>query len=892
MPVEPLLQLRTSLADRYEIEREIGVGGMATVYLARDLRHDRNVALKVLRPDLGAVLGVERFLSEIKVTANLQHPNLLPLFDSGEADGLLFYVMPYVEGESLRARLDREKQVPVEEAIRISVAIANALDYAHSQGVIHRDLKPENILLQFNQPVIADFGIALAVSKAGGNRITQTGLSLGTPSYMSPEQATGDRVVDARSDIYSLGAMTYEMLTGEPPHTGNTSQAVIARMLTEKPRPIRTTRAAVPDYVEATVQRALEKLPADRFSNVREFADGLQGRLDLAASTALTSARKAAGSQRAGWQQRLRDPVVLPLAALLLIVVGAAAFRERSRPAGQRPIRFVLATPDSARAVANFPWPGAISPDGSTIVYSARGGAAAAALYALKTDQLEARAIPATAGAGQPVFSPDGRWLAFEANGKLRKVQLDGSAPITITDAGSSNGADWTSRDEIILGSESNNHGLSRVRASGGEMVEFSKPDKSKGETDYLWPIAFPSGKMVVFTIWSGALVSSRLATASLDDGNVMPLNIRGIRPLAVIDRTLIYLQIDGSVMAVTLDRSGRRVSGQPRPVLDPVNVEQGLNGNSEIFVSSRGALLTSRGGTNSQLAWMAPDGTTKIISQETRQFAVPRLSPDGGRIAVAVGDQEKSAIWIYDLGTSTFSRLSSAEAATSPSWTPDSKKVVYLALGDGERFAVWSQNADGGSSAEKLFDVPYLTPGVTISPDGRSVLAISYSDVAWQLYRTALDSTRVTIPYLANRGIDATHPSFSPNGKWVAVTSLESGRPEVSIRSFPDPSARVLISAGRGSGPAWSADGTRVFYANGRVIMSARLATTPGLRVISRDTVTASAPAGIGGLLLRNYDVARDGRFLTLISNRNDFQIVVVPNWLPELKQRLAGHR
>src|SRR5947208_6344611 len=257
-------RLRLALSDRYRIERELGRGGMATVYLAHDLRHDRPVALKVLRPELAAAIGPERFLREIQIAARLTHPNILPLFDSGEAEGLLYYVMPFVEGESLRARLDREKQLPIDEAIRMSVAIANALEYAHSHGVIHRDLKPENILLQSGQPVIADFGIALAVSKAGGNRITQTGISLGTPAYMSPEQATGDRIIDARSDIYSLGAMTYEMLTGEPPHTGSTSQAVIARMLTEKPRPIRTTREAVPECVEATVHRALEKLPADR----------------------------------------------------------------------------------------------------------------------------------------------------------------------------------------------------------------------------------------------------------------------------------------------------------------------------------------------------------------------------------------------------------------------------------------------------------------------------------------------------------------------------------------------------------------------------------------------------------------------------------------------------
>src|SRR5512139_2130891 len=225
--------LDSALQGRYTIEREIGRGGMATVYLARDVRHNRAVALKVLKPELGAVLGVERFLAEIQVTANLQHPNLLPLFDSGEAGGMLFYVMPFVEGESLRARLDREKQLPIDEAVRIAIAVANALDYAHSHHVIHRDLKPENILLQAGQPVVADFGIALAVSKAGGSRVTQTGLSLGTPQYMSPEQATGDRVIDGRTDIYSLGALTYEMLSGEPPHIGNTSQAIIARVLTD-----------------------------------------------------------------------------------------------------------------------------------------------------------------------------------------------------------------------------------------------------------------------------------------------------------------------------------------------------------------------------------------------------------------------------------------------------------------------------------------------------------------------------------------------------------------------------------------------------------------------------------------------------------------------------------
>jgi serine/threonine-protein kinase len=269
------VRLAAALADRYRIERELGQGGMATVYLAHDRKHDRKVAVKVLKPELAAVLGAERFLAEIKVTANLQHPNLLPLFDSGEADGFLYYVMPYVEGETLRAGLERERQLPVDETVRLVTLLANALDYAHAQGVIHRDLKPENILLPAGQPVIADFGIALAVAHAGGSRVTETGLSLGTPHYMSPEQAAGERALDARSDQYALAAVTYEMLTGEPPHTGPTAQAIIARLMTEKPRSLRATRPGVPVAMDLAVERALAKAPADRFPTCGAFARAL-----------------------------------------------------------------------------------------------------------------------------------------------------------------------------------------------------------------------------------------------------------------------------------------------------------------------------------------------------------------------------------------------------------------------------------------------------------------------------------------------------------------------------------------------------------------------------------------------------------------------------------------
>ncbi len=268
-------RLRSALADRYAIQEELGSGGMAVVYLAGDLRHDRQVAVKVLRPELAAAMGSDRFLREIRVTAGLAHPHILPLHDSGEAEGFLYYVMPYVAGESLRGRLERETQLPVDEALRITQQVASALDFAHRQEVIHRDIKPENILLHEGEAMVADFGIALAVSAAGGERLTETGLSLGTPEYMSPEQALGEGEPDARSDIYSLACVLYEMLVGEPPYTGPTAMAVLAKRLSDPVPSARRLRAAIPEPVDAALVRALAKERVDRFGSAGEFAAAL-----------------------------------------------------------------------------------------------------------------------------------------------------------------------------------------------------------------------------------------------------------------------------------------------------------------------------------------------------------------------------------------------------------------------------------------------------------------------------------------------------------------------------------------------------------------------------------------------------------------------------------------
>jgi serine/threonine-protein kinase len=364
-------QLNTALDGRYRIEHEIGAGGMATVYLAQDLKHDRKVALKILKPELAAMIGGDRFLQEIKVTANLQHPHILPLHDSGAAGSFLYYVMPYVEGESLRDRLDREKQLPVDEAVRIAVAVGSALDYAHRRDIIHRDIKPANILLQDGEPVVADFGIALAVNAAGGARMTETGLSIGTPHYMSPEQASGDRELDGRSDVYALAAMLYEMLTGDPPFPGSTAQAVLAKILTEKPRPVTATRDATPAHVGYAVERALGKLPADRFATAGAFVEAL--RTPQAGVTA-AHPEMLEGRIPTGRAKKI-GPVIS--AGLFMLAVGLLLGRL-SRPAVEpEVVRATLSFTDHEElvAVGDAQWRGysaMVSPDGRTVVFAGR----------------------------------------------------------------------------------------------------------------------------------------------------------------------------------------------------------------------------------------------------------------------------------------------------------------------------------------------------------------------------------------------------------------------------------------------------------------------------------------------------------------------------------------
>src|SRR5690348_4074448 len=408
-------RLTRALADRYRIERELGAGGMATIYLAQDLKHHRRVAIKVLHADLSAVLGPERFHKEIELTAGLQHPHILPLFDSGGADGLLYYVMPHVEGETLRGRLTRETQLPVADAVQIASEVADALEYAHRHGVIHRDIKPENILLRDGHALVSDFGIALAVVEAGGERMTQTGTSLGTPQYMAPEQAMGERHIDGRADVYALGVVTYEMLVGEPPFTGPTAQAIIARVMTEEPRGLILQRRSVPEAVEIAVLTAIQKLPADRFRTPAEFRSALAGGDGTTVPAARVS-RPPRFARRDLWWGGLAAAVAI------------GGFLAGSRGGGVRaPLVFGL-----ARKVT---WePGleiepALSPDGRYVAY-AQGGSEIMRIHVRQVSG--GRPIPLSEDDSgtqtNPQWSPDGSRILFLSGGGVFSAPSSGGS--------------------------------------------------------------------------------------------------------------------------------------------------------------------------------------------------------------------------------------------------------------------------------------------------------------------------------------------------------------------------------------------------------------------------------------------------------------------------------
>jgi eukaryotic-like serine/threonine-protein kinase len=875
-------QLGSALHGRYEVEREIGAGGMATVYLARDVKHNRRVALKVLRPELGAVLGVDRFLSEIQVTANLQHPNLLPLFDSGEMEGHLFYVMPYVEGESLRHRLDREKQLPIDVALHIATSVASALDYAHRQGVIHRDLKPENILLHEGEPLIADFGIALAVSNAGGDRVTQTGLSLGTPLYMSPEQATGDRAIDARSDVYSLGAVTYEMLTGEPPHAGSTSQAIIARLLTERPRPMRGVRPNVPENVERAVEHALEKLPADRFASAREFADALTGK----AVVPLRTVQYAAVELLPPTSTPKRREKIVRAAVVGLAVVGlgwgagATVLLSRPRDAEERTVRFEVPIEGPTNGV-QF----AVSPDGRRLVSFAEAGPGEESILWLRAfDEKSARPLPETAGAVHPFWSPDNLQIGYFNVPRRRLEILDvvtGTARgVADIDARAFNGGTWN-EDGVILFSAAGV--IYSVLSTGGTptMVLDTVLSTTGRRFQDRFPVFLPDGRHFLYFRWSAALEERGIHAASLDGGESVEVMKAASKPAYAPPGYLLFNR-EGSLFAQEFDAKRLALHGEPILVEDGV-AHNLANGAGAFSVSTQGVLAFRSGeirnGGTRELQWFGRDGRTLGKAGEPGDYTHIRLSPDNRRIATSLTDPVTGIrnIWTLDLANDVQTRLTFGEIwEGDPTWFPDSRELVLDRGSSATDFYRKVLGSDVETRIPVAGTVKYLDD---ISSDGRWLL---YHVMPTQLMAVPLAGGDPIV--LGDAGFRKTHARFSPDGRWIVYSSLESGSWQIHVASFPAFDDRRQVSADGGVQAHWRADGRELFYLTlTGTVMSVDVTPGPAAefsppKILFESLLKQPVPN------LRHFDVSSDGQRILLLLLRQAVDpmdpITVVVNW------------
>ncbi len=803
---DPPARLAAALSDRYTIERELGAGGMATVYLAHDLKHDRDVAIKVLRPELAAVIGAERFLAEIKTTANLQHPHILPLFDSGSAqlnpersEGplALYYVMPYIEGESLRDRLTREHQLPLHDAVRIATEVASALDYAHRHGVVHRDIKPENVMLHDGRAMVADFGIALAMANTAGTRMTETGMSLGTPHYMSPEQAMGEREITGRSDVYALGCITYEMLVGEPPFTGPTAQAIIARVMTEEPRPIIVQRKSVPSVVEAAVLTALEKIPADRCATAAEFAAA------LAAPTAPIGARRPESMQPRRFSDlhvAVRGVAGLIVAAAGYVIGSHVATRETALP-----IEFGHAT--------HVTWdPGleitpSISPDARTVTYASG--------QLLRTRVMvrpigEGRPVAltgdTTAAETNPQWSPDGTRILFLAHGGAYSAPAGGgpARPEVPANPGQPiTGATWSSDG-------------TRIAFTRGDSLFIREPDagirplaKMPEPTLCSWS---PSGAFVACATGNawyaeaatgfGNLAPSQIVLCRVSDGTLTAITdslALNHSPAWSGDSHWLYFisNRDGPS-----DIYGVAVTGAGHGAGSPRRLTTGL-GAQTISLAANGTRIAYSRYTIRSSIWGMPipsnppvsTATATRITDANEYIETLSVSPDGQWLLYSSDLANNTNLFRLPLAGGEPQQLTTGSADDFyPVTSPDGKEVAFHSFRSGSR-DVYVMPLDGGA-VQQVTHTPRQEGVADWSPDGR---ALVFKDMAtgggvWLVRRDKSGHWGEPVQRLAGGGFAV----WSPDGRALAAVSTLTGG---NLQVFPVDSGpgRMLVDPATG---------------------------------------------------------------------------------------------
>ena len=860
--------LAAALQDRYHIERVLARGGMATVYVAEDVRHHRRVAIKVLRAELAAEMGSERFLREIRTTATLQHAHILGLIDSGEAGDLLYYVMPLVEGETLRARLTREQQLPVSDALRIAQEVAAALDYAHRHGVVHRDIKPENILMQDGSALVADFGIAVAVTSARVERLTSTGLSVGTPEYMSPEQAAGERVIDARTDIFALGALTYEMLIGEPPFSGATVQQTIARVMSESPRSLVAQRRSIPPHVETAVLRALEKLPADRFNSAREFAAALSAPGVLASVWPLP---------RAG--HRVSIVAGALAASALALAVGWALGRRghEARVTSDTPSRLAIVAPQiGGTGLVGLQRQLALTPDGTTLLYVAVTPDGNNQLVRQSLDALEPTPIAnIRSGTTPSLISTDGRWFVGWVAGdrEAYRYPIAGGPgePLQFT-GGYTDWAQWDEQGTIWF-SPRDGGGLWRL--DRGDSVAHAA---GRGAEGLRLQQLLPDARHALVLIHNAQ--SSAAAILDVETGERSPL-----LPMAVVDVRyvagyLVYVLPNGTLQAAPFDVERRRITGVAIPI-----------GTSVSLTGSGGAQLTvAQNGTVAYIVEEPPSlvfvnraGASRMALDGRRNYHGPRFSPDGQRVAVDFNSRDGRDVWIVTVEDGTLSRATFDRDGHDGVWFPDGRFITYTSTRSGTQ-GIYRQRPGGAERAESLFASPQLGfTGVWLRDGSEIVTAVndlhpgSAADIA-----IVRNGGRGPLEALVATEYTEAFPALSPDSRWIAYTSDQSGRSEVYVRAVHGASDAVQITRDGGTEAVWGPNGHELFYrtvgdSEPRLAV-ANVHTTPSFAVERRQSLFSLADI-VSANPHSNYDISPDGATFVMVRRSPATRIMVIQN-------------
>jgi serine/threonine-protein kinase len=886
----------------YEVTSHIGSGGMGEVYQAHDSKLGRDVAIKVLPEQFARDperLG--RFQREAKLLASLNHPNIATIHGLEQSGNTHYLVMELVPGETLRDRIAREGPVPVEEALTIAKQIAEALEAAHEKPIIHRDLKPANVKVTPEGRVkVLDFGLAKAFAAESSSEDvansptlsmnpTMQGVIMGTAAYMSPEQARGKAVTKA-TDIFAFGAVLYELLIGKQAFPGDEVSDILAAVIRAEPDWTRLP-AETPPSIRTLLRRCLRKDRHQRLQDAATLRIEIEDVLSGAAPAEATA--PVALAQSPVWRRAM--PVAI--AVCLTAALAGSGVWLLTRPAPAPVVRTEIASSGaSALSVQGIDRDVAISPDGSRIVYRGSGRLLVRAL-----DQTEPQALTGLGAPRGVFFSPDDQWVGFVDGTTLKKVAITGGPAVTICSLGSApRGATWGPDGAILFATQNPSTGLLRVSEGGGEPAVLTKPNGESGETDHWWPEFLPGGEAVLFTIvTTGGTDNMQVAVLDLRTG-VQKVVVRGGSQAHYVESGHLVYAAAGTLRAVRFDPKRLETAGTPVPVIPQV-VTTGT-GAADFDVARNGTLVYLPGAGNSQfrtrtLVWVDRQGREEAIKAPPRPYAYARLAPDGTRIALDIRDQEFD-IWVWDLARETLTRLTFDPTTDRlPIWTPDSQRVIFGSDRAGASNLYW-QAADNTGMVERLTESPNGQWPTGMSPDGTR-LVFREETSSWDLLALTLDKDRRAEPLVQGPMYSERNGEISPDGRWLAYDSNESGRFEIYVRPFPDVnSGRWQVSTTGGSRPLWARNGQELFYvAVDGSLMRVAVESGPSWRAGTPAKLfdnTYAWEIGGTGLTGRSYDISPDGRrFLAFKPVATDEtgapnNLIVVQSWFEELR-RLA---